>query len=281
MSGIKFMTSAVLSLAISLANPAIVSADEVDATIRAELEHVSQRRIFFAHQSVGENLIEGIRQLSATAGVPVHMVETPTASGVPPATFGHTFIARNGEPFLKVENFEHALGSQPSGIDIALVKLCFVDVNADTDAKALFEYYRATITRLQAKNPGTTFVHVTLPLTSEQGGTKEFLKRVLGRGSSAQNARREEYNSLLRNTYQGREPIFDLARVESTAPDGTEVTVKWNGVFIPAMDPAYTSDGGHLNSAGKLRAARKFISILAAIPDRPVSHETGSLIHSK
>lgn len=272
MSDIRFMMGTFLSLAVSCANPAIVSADEIDATVRADLERVSQRRIFFAHQSVGENLLDGIRQLSTTAGVPVHLVETPTAGGVPPASFGHAFVARNGEPLLKLQNFEHALGSQPSGVDIALVKLCFVDVKPDTDAKALFENYRATITRLQAKNPGTTFVHVTLPLTSKQGGAKEFLKRLLGRGSSAQNARREEYNSLLRKTYQGREPIFDLARVESTTPDGTEVTEKWNGIAVPAMDPVYTSDGGHLNSAGKLRAARRFISVLAAIPDRPVSH---------
>jgi hypothetical protein len=267
------MTSIFLSLAVSFANAAVVTTNEVDATTRAELEHVSQRRIFFAHQSVGENLIEGITQLSTMAGVPVHMVETPTVNGVPPATFGHTFIARNGEPLLKLQNFEQAMGSQPSGIDIALVKLCFVDVKANTDAKVLFENYRATISRLQAKNPGTTFVHVTLPLTSEQSGAKEFLKHLLGRGSSAQNARREEYNSLLRKTYQGREPIFDLARAESTAPDGTEVTVKWNGIAVPAMDPGYTNDGGHLNSVGKLRAARKFISVLAAIPDRPVSQE--------
>lgn len=274
MSGIRLMTSTFLALAVAIVNPVVVSADEVDATLRTELEHVSERRIFFGHQSVGENLLEGIMQLSTTAGVPIRVVETPTASGVPPATFGHTFVARNGEPLLKLQSFEHALGTQPSGIDIALVKFCFVDINAKTDSKALFERYRATIDGLRAKNPGTTFVHVTLPLTSEQGGPKELLKRLLGRGSSAQNVRREEYNSLLRMTYQGREPIFDLARVESTAPDGTAVTVESNGIVVPAMAPVYTNDGGHLNSVGKLHAAREFISVLAAIPDRSSSHRS-------
>ena len=86
MSGIRIVTSTFLALAVAIANPAAVAADEVDATIRAELEHVAQRRIFFGHQSVGENLLEGIKQLSATAGVPIHVVETPTAGGVPPAT---------------------------------------------------------------------------------------------------------------------------------------------------------------------------------------------------
>jgi hypothetical protein len=114
-------------------------------------------------------------------------------------------------------------------------------------------------------------VHVTAPLTSEQGGAKEFVKKLLGRGGPAQNARREEYNSLLRKTYQGQEPIFDLARIESTAPDGTAVTAKWNGIDTPTMAAEYTNDGGHLNSVGKLRAARELVSVLAAIPNRPAT----------
>jgi hypothetical protein len=271
MSGIRIMTSTILALAIVAINSAPVVAAETDASLRADLEHIAQLRIFFGHQSVGENVLDGIRHLSTTAGVPIHIVETPMASGVPPATLGNTFIARNGEPLLKLQSFEHAMGNRPSGVNIALMKFCFVDINADTDAKALFARYRETIEDLQKKNPDTTFVHVTLPLTSAQSGPKEFLKRLLGRGSSARNVRREEYNSLLRKTYQGREPIFDLARVESTAPDGTAITTEWNGIVVPALDPAYTDDGGHLNAVGKIRAAREFISVLAAIPERAAS----------
>ena len=140
-----------------------------------------------------------------------------------------------------------------------------------TDVKALFARYRATIDDLRTKNPGTTFVHVTAPLTVVQGGVKENLKRLLGRApyGTIENMRREEYNTLLRQAYREREPIFDLARVESTAPDGTVVTTEWKGSVAPAMAPAYTDDGGHLNAAGKLRAARELVSVLAAIPGRP------------
>src|SRR5205085_12594035 len=63
--------------------------------------------------------------------------------------------------------------------------------------------------------------------------------------------------------YAGREPIFDLARVESTAPDGKLVTVTWEGVTAPAMAAQYTEDGGHLNALGRARAAREFIAVLA------------------
>lgn len=269
MSGIRNVTTTLLTLVIATLNSATAAAVEVDATLRAELEHVAQRRIFFGHQSVGQNLLDGIRQLSTMAGVPVRVVETPMASRVPPATFGHASVARNGDPLMKLKSFENAFGQQPSGIDIALVKFCYVDIRENTDAKALIARYRSTIDSLRANNPGTVFVHVTAPLTEVKGGLRVKAKRLLGRApdETIENLRREEYNNLLRQTYRGREPIFDLARVESTTPDGAVATVEWNGSVAPVMVPAYTDDGGHLNSVGKLRAARELISVLAAVPD--------------
>ncbi len=272
MLGIRFVTGTLFALATAAVGAASSAhAADIDASLRADLEHIAQRRIFFGHQSVGGSLLDGIRQLSAMAGVPIRVVEVPTASGVAPATLGHTFVARNGDPFQKLQSFEQALGQQPTGLDIALVKFCFVDITANTDVKALFARYRATINILGARNPGTTFVHVTAPLTVVQGGFKESLKRLLGRApyGTIENMRREEYNTLLRQAYREHEPLFDLARVESTAPDGTAVTTEWKGSVAPVMDSAYTDDGGHLNATGKLRAARELVSVLAAIPYRP------------
>jgi len=271
MSGIRIMTSALLAVA-ALSTTTVAHSAADDAKLRTDLEHVAKQRIFFGHQSVGMNVLEGIKQLSTMTGIPVRIVEVKTASEVGPSMIGHTFIPENEKPFLKLKNFDKDMGTQPTGLDAALTKFCFVDITPKTDVKALFDSYRTTIEALKARNPGTTFVHVTAPLTSEQSWPKEFLKRLLGRSDAAADVRREEYNSLLRKTYQGREPIFDLARIESTAPDGSTVTVKWNGIVAPAMDPAYTSDGGHLNAIGKLRTARELISVLAAIPLRPAPH---------
>lgn len=269
MPGTGFMTSALLALAVA-STSATASAADNDSKLHAELERVAQQRIYFGHQSVGNNLLDGVRQLAARTGVPLRLAESSSASGVPPATFGHTPVARNGDPLLKLQSFEQAMGQQPAGLDIALVKFCYVDIGADTDAKALFARYRASMDNLKAKHPGTTFVHVTAPLTIAQDGLKAFLKNLIGRipYGVIENQRREEYNALLRQTYQGHEPIFDLARAESTAPDGAAVTVAWKGSASPAMTPAYTDDGGHLNAAGKLHAARELISVLASIPAR-------------
>lgn len=270
MPAARIVTSTLLAVAVATANAATVAAAEFDATLHAELEHIAQQRIFFGHQSVGENLLDGIRQLSKMAAVPVRIVETQKAGNVAPATFGHALVAKNGEPLLKLRSFEQAFSQHPSGIDIALLKFCFVDINADTDAKALFSRYRASMDRLRAENPGTTFVHVTVPLMEVKGGMKASIRRLLGRApdGAIENVRREEYNALLRQTYQGHEPIFDLARVESTAPDGSVVTAEWNGRVAPALVPAYTDDGGHLNSVGRLRAARELVSVLAALQSR-------------
>lgn len=269
MSGTQIMMNIIMAVAVGTASTA--TAADVDFNLRADLERVAQWRIFFGHQSVGGNLLDGVRHLAASAGVPVNIVEAQSASSVQAATLGHVRVAKNGNPLLKLSSFEHAMGQQPTEINIALIKFCYVDITADTDVKALFTSYRTTIDGLRAKTPGIAFVHVTAPLTVTQGGLKGSLKRLLGRAPYGviENIRREEYNTLLRQTYMGREPLFDLARIESTAPDGTAVTVEWKGSIAPAMAPAYTDDGGHLNAAGRLRAAREFVSVLAAIPDRP------------
>jgi hypothetical protein len=216
------------------------------------------------------NLLDGVAQFAATAGVPVRIAQAPSAGNVAPATLGHSFLAVNGDPYGKMQAFERAMGPQAAGLGIALVKLCYLDFTADTDAKALFARYRSMIERLREGHPGTVFVHVTVPLTGVQGGSMALVKRLLGRAPYGirENLRREEYNALLRQAYRGSEPIFDLARVESTAVDGRAVTVNWHGRTIPVMAPAYTDDGGHLNVAGKQRAARELIAVLAALPSR-------------
>lgn len=251
---------AALVFAVLLPNPA----RSADPALRADLERIARERIYFGHQSVGANLLEGVQELAADARVEVRIQRAEHASQVPPATFGHTFVAENGQPLKKLESFRAALGSAP--VDLALVKFCYVDIRADTDVKTLFARYRETLAELQKAHPRTTFVHVTLPLTTAQTGWKALAKRLLGRAPSGtvENVRREEYNRLLRAAYAGREPLFDLARVESTAPDGTAVRVAWDGAIAPALAPAYTDDGGHLNAEGRRRAARELIAVLAS-----------------
>src|SRR3954468_8854042 len=180
MLGIRMFTGILLALAT-------VEGAAADPALRADLQRVATARVFFAHQSVGANLIEGLGRLARQEKVPVYIAEMR--------------VPENGHPLRKLPSFEQAVQERAGSIDIAMLKFCYVDVGAQTDAAALFEQYRATLGRLQARYPGITFVHVTLPLTTVQTGWKALAKRLAGRDpyGSVENVRREEYNALLRN----------------------------------------------------------------------------------
>jgi hypothetical protein len=241
-----------------------------DVKLQADLQRVAHQRIYFGHQSVGGNLLQGVQELAAQSGVPIHIVEATKANEVGQNTIGHTFISENRNPLGKLQAFDQAMGVGPSGLNIAFMKFCYLDIDPQTDVKALFAKYRATVDGIRLRNPGLAIVHVTAPLTEVQSGPKAFIKRILGRApyGVVENQRREEYNTLLRQTYWGREPIFDLARFESVDLDGKNVTGEWGGHAIPTMASSYSDDGGHLNRVGRLHAARQLVSVLAAIPTR-------------
>jgi len=66
---------------------------------------------------------------------------------------------------------------------------------------------------------------------------------------------RGEFNRLLRERY-AEDPIFDLAAVTSTYPDGRRETFTLDGKTYESLVPAYTDDGGHLNAVGAVVRSR-------------------------
>jgi hypothetical protein len=150
--------------------------------------------------------------------------------------------------------------------DVALFKFCYIDVDPSTDVARVFAEYESTMTALKARYPTTRFVHVTMPLRMVQSGPKALVKKALGQplGGYAENMLRNTYNDKLRRAYEGKEPLFDLARIESTAADGSRTTFTSNGSEYFALNPPYTYDNGHLNDHGRLRAAEEFVRVLAA-----------------
>jgi len=57
--------------------------------------------------------------------------------------------------------------------------------------------------------------------------------------------------------------IFDLAKIESTFPDGRRASFTKDGKTYYSMVPDYTYDGGHLNELGRKIAAEQLLFLLA------------------
>lgn len=228
---------------------------------------LAARRIYFGHQSVGGDIVQGVRDLAAAdPRIGLRVLEAPPADSA--GAFVHGDVGRNGEPFLKTEDFARRLDDGGAGrVDVAFHKYCFADIVDTTDAEAVFRNYRETMERLKARHPSIAFVHVTVPLVRVQSGPRALLKKLLGQspGRYASNFRREVFNGLMRAEYEGREPLFDLAAVESTRPDGSRETITHGGRTAFALHPGYTDDGSHLNEAGRRRAAAELLALLARL----------------
>jgi len=238
-----------------------------ESRLKTDFDRVARRRVFFGHQSVGMNLLDGVRRLAEQEGAGYRVVETTDPSALVPATLLHSFVAENGNPERKLASFERALDSGIGDVaDVALLKFCYVDFGPSTDAGSLFAKYQAMLARQRARHPRLAFVHVTVPLTTVQGGWRGLVTRALGRvpAGLAENAKREEYSDLVRRAYAGKEPVFDLARLEATAPDGSVVSASDGVREVPALAAGYTEDGGHLNPDAQLRLARELLSTLAS-----------------
>lgn len=249
--------------------PAVETATLADITT-AEWDRLAARRIFFGHQSVGDNLMEGVaRVVAADPRIRLHVEKSdrPTFGDGPALV--HTLIGRNYEPRTKSAAFLDALsgGETP---DIALYKFCYVDVGPTTDPDTLFAEYVRTVERAQSLHPALTIVHVTMPLMTARPATglRGFARRLLGRAPSpeiANNVKRNRYNALLRARYAGRAPVFDLARIESTRPDGSRSYFLHGADTIYTLAPELTTDGGHLNQLGQRMAAERFLALLARL----------------
>ena len=85
----------------------------------------------FGHQSVGENILNGIKQLAARDGVNIDIHEQQD-SALPSKASAIFPSATNGDPLSKIQDFAAAIDAGAAqGADMALMKLCYADFNAD------------------------------------------------------------------------------------------------------------------------------------------------------
>ncbi len=233
--------------------------------VGALIEEVSGLKIYFGHQSVGNNIIDGIEKWESETGTVLNKLEIEDIDGPSDTPFIHYRVGRNGEPESKIDEFVSKVKSIPeeSGA-VAFFKLCYVDITGSTDPEALFDYYQSEINQLRENRPDVHLVLFTVPLTSIQKGWKAAAKKVLKRQPSGvvENMKRHQFNELLRNEYGGVLPVFDLAEAESTLPDGSSETFTYDGHTYPSMSGIFTYDSGHLNDHGAKQVSYNLLAFL-------------------
>lgn len=265
------MTKEDLSLGEPMMNVNEVDLSALDRVPETIWRKVAQQRIYFGHQSVGANILAGVEEiLQRHPRIKLTLVEFTDPAQLDQPCLAHSRIGQNHDPQSKIDRFVELMkAGTGQRADIALFKLCYVDIEPQTNAKELARAYLDAVARLEQDLPGTSFIGVTSPLTRVESGLKTRLKKILGKPlwGYQENLRRSEFNEVLRQGCQDRRPLFDLAGIESTAPDGQATWVRVDGVKAPCLASAYTDDGGHLNQAGRLIAAREFLLELARVAE--------------
>jgi hypothetical protein len=234
-------------------------------------DRLRMRTVFFQHKSVGQDLLDGVRLISneegnADAIVIGSVAGRPGGDGL---MIAEATTGQNGDPLSKIAGFEKVLSSDVGKqLDVAMMKFCYRDVTAETNVEALFQEYKSAMSRVKEAAPGLSLVHVTVPLMVQETSWKTVLKQSLGSDTIWEfqdNAARGRFNELIRAEYLGVEPVFDIARLESTASDGKRELFVYRGKEFEALLPQYSTDGGHLNETGKRVIGRNFLAFISSI----------------
>jgi hypothetical protein len=233
---------------------------------REHLLALAKKRIYFGHQSVGANVLEGLSDLARQDRVELGVTLYTGPATLSQPGFLHAIIGQNESPMSKIDAFERAVDDGIGGhVDVALFKFCYVDFTGKTDVDAVFERYRDVMSGLEARHPGTKFAYITVPLTVTQQGMKGALKSLLGRSrwGEAENEARHRFSERLRREYGGKKPLFDLAELQATRADGSRELFLYEGREVPRLASEYSDDGQHLDANGRHYIARRFASFLA------------------
>ena len=208
-----------------------------------EVAALNGRAVFFAHNSVGQNILDGVREVDG--GIPIFSEQEAGAAGI-----AEVYMGFNGDPDGKMDAFRGLMDAGGNNAQIAFFKLCYADFDANTNATALFDKYASVMTELEAKYPDVTFAHVTAPLYHYN--------------ASYHNSAQHAFNEKMRSGYGA--VVFDLAALEAVDSSGAG-TLSRDGV-TPAMAEEWSLDGSHLNEAGGKYIAGELIQFLANVPLR-------------
>lgn len=240
---------------------------EVTDPTGAELLDFAGARVFFGHQSVGSNVLSALESMGATGGVALKVVESTASVPAEGGVVVHAHVGVNGDPRGKLEAFAEMIDAGVAGaIDVALVKLCYVDITADQDVDAVFDEYVRTVGELQRRHPEITFLYATVPLVTDRD-LKRVVKSWFGRDAGMgpeDNLARQHFNAAMRDRLGESGLLFDIAEVEA-AMDQAPTERAIGGETYYVLHDAFSADPGHLNELGARAAAAELVRVVAAL----------------
>lgn len=243
--------------------------DKIKKVTPKKWNQLSEQRIYFGHQSVGYNMIDGIEMiLKENPNIKLNIKKGKEPNLFLSPVFAHDNNGSNRDPKLKIDDFtktmESGLGDK---VDMAGFKFCYVDIEDGSDVKELFNHYKKKMNEISLKYPKVKFIYFTCPIKSLQSGPKVMIKKLLRKDIGIKdNIARNIFNDLLRKEYKDQ-LIFDIAKLESTYADGKREYTEVNSQKVFTMIPAYTNDGGHLSKKGKVKVGSELLIFLANISD--------------
>ena len=235
---------------------------------------LANKKIYFGHQSVGYDIIDGINDIIREfPNINLNVKKTKDANDFDNPIFAHSGVGQNKDPLFKCNDFkkniESGIGDK---VDIAFFKYCWADVQKDTEVEQILEYYFDATSFLETKYPDVRFIYVTIPLMVPQSplSLKGIVKRMLGRtylGQEEENIKRSRFNELLREKCKDK-ILFDLENIETTYPDGERYIVKRGNLRYLSLIPEYTDDGGHPNELSRKIIAKELLKLIVSNMDK-------------
>lgn len=220
--------------------------------VAADWTLLKQHRYFFGHQSVGSNLIQGLKGLGASDehyAVTLQYAYQALSAFQGPGFFDKG-VGTNYKPYEKISGFDTQVRDElkvGNNVDVAFFKLCYVDISDTTDVNALAQAYILEMNTLEADFPNMSFLWTTTPLTSV---------------ADAANVKRNQYDQAIRDYASAHgKALYDLAALEAVGASGSRCQFTSGGSTYDRLCTEWAASGNdpHLNDS----ASQRFAKVLA------------------
>ena len=101
----------------------------LDSVSSDKWKALAGRKIFFAHKSVGYNIVEGITEIEKSEPrIGVRLLESKNPADFESPVLAHAENGKNGDPIGKLAAFRESMNSGIGDkVDVAVIKFCWAD----------------------------------------------------------------------------------------------------------------------------------------------------------